>query len=164
MDVELVHNMYHYYDLQNSKYEAYVSEISYFKDIKSKNDLENNVMELYDKKNKKILRATYQYLGRYYPDDKTWKWAWSIPMHKSLNYFIKKIFDYGFNIVIDEKQYDIHNILYLIKLMITNSIIKIVNIDFILALAMYISKAEYIWGNNFDNYFNYYLLKDIEIL
>lgn len=163
MDIEIIQNMYNYYDIHNSKYESYISKISYTKEIKSQNDLNNNIIEIYDNKNKKILKATYYYLGRYYDNENIWVWGWSILMHKSLNYYIKKIFDYGFNITIEDKDKS-NKTLLIIKTIILNSIVKILNIDFILALSMYISKAEYIYNNKVDNYVNYYLLKDIEIL
>ena len=98
MDNELILNMYYTHDLQMDKYNKYLSDIGSHKEIKSKNDLESNILEFYDNKGKKILRASYQILGRYYEKDYIWRWGWSLQMHKSLNYFIKKIFDYGFNL------------------------------------------------------------------
>jgi hypothetical protein len=88
-------------------------------------------------------------------------------MHKSLNYFIKKIFDYGFNIVtVDKEKKEVKNnsISSVIKNIIINSIIKIKNIEFILALSLYITKAEYIWIAKEKDFNNYFLLKDIEII
>jgi hypothetical protein len=83
-------------------------------------------------------------------------------MHKSLNYFIKKIFDYGFNLtsITEEK----NSVAFFIKNLIINSIIKIKNIEFIMALSLYITKADYILRLKEKDYYNYYLLKDIEIL
>jgi hypothetical protein len=167
MDSELILNMYYTYDLQIDKYKNYASQISSFKEIKSKNDLESNILEFYDSKGKKILKASYQYLGRYYEKDDIWKWGWSMDMHKSLNYFIKKIFDYGFNIVtVDKEKKEVKNnsISSVIKNIIINSIIKIKNIEFILALSLYITKAEYIWIAKEKDFNNYFLLKDIEII
>ncbi len=164
MDVDLILNMYHNYDLQMNKYGNYALQISSFKEIKSKNDLESNILEFYDAKGKKILKASYQYLGRYYEKDSMWQWGWSMDIHKSLNYFIKKIFDYGFNIVSVKNENKKDFVLTLIKNIIINSIIKIKNITFILALSLYITKAEYIWIGKEQNHNNYYLLKDIEIL
>ena len=161
MDNELILNMYHMYDLQNDKYKQYIKELASFKEIKSKNDLESNILEFYDNKGKKILKAKNQILGRYYKKDFIWKWGWSLNMHKSLNYFIKKIFDYGFNLTNSD---DKNNIVFTIKNIIINSIIKIKNINFILALSLYITKADIIWIAKEKDFTNYYLLKDIEIL
>jgi hypothetical protein len=161
MDNELILNMYHMYDVQNEKYKQYIKEIALFKEIKSNNDLEPNIMEFYDNKGKKILKAKHQVLGRYYEKDNIWKWGWSLTMHKSLNYFIKKILDYGFNLTNSD---DKNNIVFTIKNIIINSIIKIKNINFILALSLYITKADIIWIAKEKDFTNYYLLKDIEIL
>jgi hypothetical protein len=164
MDIELIHNMYHYYDSQFFKYKKFFNEVSYSKEINSQSDTNSNIIEFYNKKNKIILKASYQFLGRYFEKDNIWKWGWCIDMHKNLNYFIKKIFDYGFNLntVIDNK--NPNKIISLIKKILTNSIIKIINIEFILALSLYITKADFIYENKINNEWNCFLLKNIEIL
>ncbi len=162
MDIETIQNMYNYYDInieKFSKYFRYDSTIE-IKEIFSKNDTEYNKIEIF-KNNKKIMIYSWSLLGKYNIKDNIWKWGWSLPISKNQTFFIKKIFDYGYNII------DNNNTTNILKDLLINSIIKINNIDFILALSLYITKNQYINRvdilNNKDEYY-FYLIKDIEIL
>jgi hypothetical protein len=156
MDNDVIQNMYYYLDNANNKYSKYFVGSFEIKDYPSKSDTEFSKIEIY-KNGKKILIASYSVLSKYYVKDNIWIWSWSLPIQKNQNYFIKKIFDYGYNII------DKNKISQLLKDILVNSIIKITNVDFILALSIYITKSEYIYQEKKSDHLIFYLLKDIEI-
>ncbi len=154
--------MYNYYDMNDEKYHKYFKRDidTEEKNIVSKDDTEYNKMEIYKNK-KKIMTYSYSILGKYDFKEKIWIWGWSLPIPKNQTYFIKKIFDYGYNIV------DNNKITSMVKDILINSIIKIHNINFLLALSLYITKNQYIdMSINPTNksVYDIYLIKDIEIL
>jgi hypothetical protein len=157
MDKEIIQNMYHYYDSHIDKYYKYFEgDISIETKI-SNNDIEFSKLILY-KNGKKLLSASYSILGKYHHNDNIWIWGWSLPIKKNQNFFIKKIFDYGYNIV------ENNDTTILIKELLVNSVFKINNIEFILALSLFITKNEHIYRSyDKNNNSDFYLLKDIEI-
>jgi hypothetical protein len=163
MNSEFINSTYEYFNNQDSKYDKYLNNIVSFKEIKSSNDTIESIIELYDKNEKIKIKASYQYLGEYYIDEHIWKWGWAKDMSKNNNYFIKKIFDYGFNLDTNKGQSKIAS---LIKSIITNSLIKIKNVDFLLALSMKLTKADFYYKQYHPekkmDY--YYLLRDVKII
>jgi len=159
MDVEFIRKAYEYHDIQMDKYRKYFNNIVVDELNDSDNDTGQSILKCYDKNNKLIIKSTYQFLGVY--KNNIWTWGWAIDISKNINYFIKKIFDYGFNINTLQGK---NKIASLLKSLMINSSIIIKNISFLLALSIFLTKGQYIYilSNNNENY--YYLLNNIDIL
>lgn len=104
-------------------------------------DTNLNKAYAFDKNNKKIFVADVALISIHIKNFNLWCWGWALPyFHKNMTWHVKRLFEYGYNIVIKER----YKIDALIKSMLITSrfIIKEqYNLDILLALTMYLTKS-----------------------
>ena len=138
--MDIVTTALDYYDKHNETFETFVSKIKYFKYIRKFGDMERNVIELYDKNKKKILKSKVEHVGSYYSIYKLWTWAWAVPvLEKNTSYISKKLFDYGLSMSSDENLY-LRTELITSRFRITNPL----QLDTHIAISAYLGKHPYI--------------------
>ena len=95
-NITLVTNALEYYDINNETYENVLKNVTYIKIRESSNDIDRNVLILYDGNKKKIIQSSYEIIGVYNSGTNTWTWAWAIPIFKknSTN-IVRKLWNYG---------------------------------------------------------------------
>lgn len=155
-----------YYDKYQPEVQNILSKIEYIKI--NIGDNVNDEYIFYDSDDKIILKSKIETLSIYIPQNKTWKWSWSVPFAKYKNTLIsREILKYAFTL-------DTDNDLFL-KSTLVNSKIVIQNnyqIDIYLALSALLSKKPFILrmylipkenntNTNNKNYENIYEFKKI---
>jgi hypothetical protein len=127
-----------YYDKYQPDIQKILSKIEYIK-INIGDNVNDEYM-FYDSNDKIILKSKIETLSIYIPQNKTWKWSWSVPFAKYKNTLIsREILKYAFTL-------DTDNDLFL-KSTLVNSKIVIQNnyqIDIYLALSSLLSKKPFI--------------------
>lgn len=127
-----------YYDKYQPEVQKILSKIEYIK-IKIGDNV-NDEYIFYDSNDKIILKSKIETLSIYVPQNKTWKWSWSVPFAKYKNTLIsREILKYAFTL-------DKDNDLFL-KSTLVNSKIVIKNnfqFDIYLALSALLSKKPFI--------------------
>ncbi|AYV79122.1 MAG: hypothetical protein Faunusvirus3_2 [Faunusvirus sp.] len=173
MQKNLISTSLEYYDRNAERYSKIfkkIGRVTY--DIKP-SDLDKSKIYLYDKSDKLILSAHFEYLGKYFSSYKLWTYSWSQPEYsKNLTYISRKILEYGLDI--DSCKGD--SLTQHVKTQLITSRIKIedpLQLDIQIGLASYLSRQDAILpitlrindnipvsANN--SYVNYHILYNIE--
>lgn len=128
-----------YYDTYQPKVIDILNDIYYIKIIDNGN-ITNEII-FYNKNKIEIFKSSYEILSAYIPQQKVWKWAWSLAVsEKKSNFVSRKILDYAFNL--DYKKD------FFLKSTLINSNITIINdlqLDIYTALSANISKKPFIF-------------------
>lgn len=135
-----------FYDNNKENNDRIFDKIRYLKINRSKNDMEKNIVEFYDKDLKLIKKYAYEILGVYNSTTKAWAWGWSIVnLKKNDTYIIRKLLNYGIDLDLDHKF--LKTELVTSRFRITNKI----QIDMHVAIASYITKQKLIYSYKVDN-------------
>ena len=115
------------------------------------------------KKNKKILYSNrYSTLGIFHKSTKVWLWSWAMSdIQFDETKEARKILDYGLKLEPNLNHFNNTQLHYYIKAHLINSRIFFENdilFDIHLGLALYISKAEFIYNIENDDIIYYYLV------
>ena len=128
-----------YYDTYQPRVVDILNDIYYIKIINNKN-ITDEIIFL-DKNKKEIFKSSYEVLSAYIPQQKVWKWAWSLAVaEKKSNFVSRKILEYAFNL---DYQKD-----FFLKSTLINSNITIINdlqLDIYIGLSASISKKPFIF-------------------
>jgi hypothetical protein len=134
----IIKDSFDYYDKYQPEVHKILSKIEYIKI--NIGDNVNDEYIFYDSDDKIILKSKIETLSIYIPQNKTWKWSWSVPFAKYKNTLIsREILNYAFTL-------DTNNDLFL-KSTLINSKIIIKNdyqLDIYLALSASLSKIPFI--------------------
>jgi hypothetical protein len=132
---ELVMNSLESYDRNNEKYNGLFKDAKHINFVQMTNDMEHNMVYMYDKNNKEILKSRYEVIGIYNNNAKIWTWAWSMPiLRKNTIYIAKSILNYGIDL--DPQFNFLKTELITSRFRISNPI----QIDIHVAIASYLSK------------------------
>jgi hypothetical protein len=164
-----------YYDKQKQKYKKYYND-------KNNLELHYGIDPIFKLKNddKILMEGNYNFIGRYDKGNNTFRWGWDylyISRKKELmtsnTYYFKKIINYIFSLYINEKiheknmekiifYYDIKNMFLHHEYLIENP----TQLELLLAITLYITKSDLLYklDNIEENYTEYYILRNIEIL
>ena len=144
-----------YYDSYQPKVIDILNDIYYIKIINNKNITDEIIF--FDKDKKEIFKSSYEVLSAHIPQQKVWKWAWSLSVaEKKSNFISRKILEYAFNL--DYKKD------FFLKSTLINSNIIIINdlqLDIYIALSANISKKPFIFKLYYPPIVSY-LTKDEE--
>jgi hypothetical protein len=95
-NISLITTALEYYDSSCEIYEKLLKNITYVKFILSENDIDKDIIILYDDKKQEVIRSTYEIIGLYNTNSNTWTWAWAISSFKKNSTNIaRKIWNYG---------------------------------------------------------------------
>lgn len=95
-NISLITTALEYYDSSNEIYEKLLKTVTYVKFVLSENDIEKDMIILYDDKKREIIRSTYEIIGLYNTNSNTWTWAWAISsFRKNSTNIVRKIWNYG---------------------------------------------------------------------
>lgn len=138
---QLIQDAFQYYDTNKEKFEKKIKQFKYFKIERKDNDVDDNYIYFFNKKQEQIFKSKYAIIGKYMRLSNTWIWAWAIPQltKKEIN-VSKKILNYGFEITTDEN-INLKTALVSSRFRITN----LTQLDFYLALSSYLSKLPLIF-------------------
>lgn len=165
-DVEMsnmVINALEYYDINSEKIDKMMEHIKYVNfqplDEKVKGDIIKRQVSFFDKDKQEIYNFSYEVIGIYENQTKTWSWAWAIPkLKKNLTYISRKILNYGLDIEPENT-----NNTFLRAELITGRfrISNIIQLDLHVAIASYIAKKPFIfkciYNRNQDNLYSEYI-------
>lgn len=168
----LIPQAFEYYDNQLNKFKKYFDndDLSTIIDfLTPDSDLDQMVFTLKESKTDKLLlKGTYSLLGSFNKQHSIWMWGWSIPQrNKSENLLSKKLLNYALSI--DPTTESEENITYniILKSELLNSKIYLENPDIELekykAIAMYLTKSNYIFIESIYWSDQYFILRDIII-
>ena len=133
----IIRNALEYYDKYQPEINNFLEKVDSIEFINN-NTLTDQII-FYDSKKNILFESNYEILSIYLPENKSWKWSWSVPSLKKKHTFLcRKLLDYSFNL-------DLNN--YFLKSLFTNSNIKLVNdlqLSINLALAANLSKKPFI--------------------
>lgn len=142
---QLIRDAFQYYDMNNEKYESVIKKFKRYKRYAfspSNNDIDESFILFYDESDNEIFKAKYYFIGVYTILTHTWTWAWSIPiLTKKEISMIRKVLNYGLELD-DSHHVGLKTALITSKARITNNI----QLEFYLAIAMYISKNGFVYG------------------
>jgi len=155
--IALVTDALAYYDQSNEKYQNSFKNVKYTKTFRSNNDLEHNVIVMYNDKKEEILRSRYEIIGLFNSDSKIWTWAWAIPkFSKNNTHIIRKILNYG-------TELDPENMFLKMELITSRfRIADPIQLDIHVSIASYLSKKPLIYNHythmeyklDVDNYYD----------
>lgn len=95
-NITLVTDALTWYDGNNEKYRNSFKNVRYTKFLRSENDMEHNVIIMYNDKKEELFRSKYEIIGLFNSNSHTWVWAWSIPnFRKNNTHIVRKILNYG---------------------------------------------------------------------
>lgn len=95
----IVVNALEYFDENTEKYKHLFKNVKYVKFMDAANDMDHNMIFMYDENDNEILNSRYEIIGLYSNDSNVWVWAWSIPtFKKNSTYTSKKMINYGINL------------------------------------------------------------------
>ncbi len=127
-----------YYDKCQEKIQKILDKIEYIKMVDGGNI--NDKYIFYDSNNNVIFESRIETLSIFTPQNKTWKWSWSVPFAKFQNTFIsRKILEYAFTLN-SETDLFLKSTLVSSKIIISNQY----QIDLYLALSAMLSKKPFI--------------------
>jgi len=151
MQINLIANALEYYDLHNQKYEKLLNNAVRLEVDTKLGDLNSPQITLFDKNDKELLTAEYQYIGMYYKLFDIWVWAWGHSLYdKNATKLSRKILEYG----LDLRPNNILNGILRAQLITSRfKIQKKAQLDIHLALAGYLTKQPiiYKYKNVLDN-------------
>src|ERR1700744_639366 len=102
--ITLVSDSLEYYDLNSEKYNNLFKNVKYVKFSDASNDMEHNMIFLYDDHKNEILKSRYEIIGLFNNTTSTWTWAWSIAsFRKNTTFIARKILNYGTELDPDSK-------------------------------------------------------------
>lgn len=145
LDITL-RNALEYYDTNQLEINNFLNKVKYIKFVNNKKS--NDQIIFYDDNSNILLESSYEIMGIYMPQNKIWKWSWSIPtIINKYTYISRKILEYALNL---DPIKD-----YVLKTQLINSKIKIINdiqIDIHTAISSYLSKKPFIFKfyNKYD--------------
>jgi hypothetical protein len=177
-NITLITNALEYYDANNDKYYNAFKKIKYIKFIEAENDLDHNIIIMYDENKNEKFRSKYEVIGLYNSNVNIWAWGWAIPtFRKNTTNIVRRIWNYG--ATLDPE------ILYLKTELITSRFLidDSTQLDIHVSMASYLSKQPLVYKhyvytqlkldkdgflditNNTGNYILYYMfLLDYEKL
>lgn len=129
------------YDKNKETYGKIFRNVESYKYVLTENELENDKLVFFDKNNKKIIEADFEYIGAYFVAQNIWIWGWAI--HRLKKKWIsksKKMLQYGLSLDEEENSH--------LKLELINSRFMIsdpIQIDIHLAVASELSKVPCIY-------------------
>lgn len=148
-NITLVKDALEYYDENNEKYRPVFKHVRHVKFVQSKNDLEHNVVIMYNDNKEELFRSRYEIIGLFNSDSNTWSWAWSVAKYRKNNtHIVRQIFMYG-----SELDPDDGNIFLKMELVTSRfRIMDSIQLDIHSAIASFMSHKPVV--------FNYYLFDD----
>ena len=136
-----------YYDKHCENFNSFVSNIKYYKYEIHTGDMERNIITLYDKDKKVVLKSKVEHIGQFFSDYKLWAWSWALPLYnKNVSYITKKMFEYGLNLDPDKENLFLKTELITSRFRITDPI----QLEVHIAMAAYLSKNPYILKISWD--------------
>ena len=133
--INLISDSLEYYDANSEKYQDILKRIKYVKFVDVMNDMQHNVIYMYDNNKNLLIKSRYEIIGVYNNKSRTWTWAWSIPrFRKNTTYIARKIVNYGMDL--DPESRFLKTELITSRFRITNPI----QLDIHAAIASYLSK------------------------
>ena len=169
---ELVSLSFIYYDMQIEKYKKYYNK---------KNELMlfyDNNKPVFELKNdtKILMKGDFNFIGVFFKNTKKFQWSWDMiyiddkqTFMKNNTYYIRKIINYIFDLNIDAQ--NIEELIFYndIKNMFLHNLIDIKNpvqLEQLLAMTLHVTKSDLIYkmDNVKNNYTEYYILRNVEIL
>jgi hypothetical protein len=103
MNVDVIQNALHYYDINNAKVEHLLGKI--YTVVLDNNIDSLNVVPIYnvyDSTQKLLFKTRLEIIGCYYRDTSSWIWGWALPyVPRSMATTIKKVFNYGAELDVD---------------------------------------------------------------
>jgi hypothetical protein len=139
LDPSIIKTSIEYYDSYQPRINDILNNTEYIEFINNNNITDQIVF--YDKNKKIIFKSAYECLSYYLPEEKIWKWSWSIPhIAKKYTYITRKLIDYAVSL---DTLYDgfIKNILVNSKIIVNNNI----QLDIFIALFSKLSKKPFIF-------------------
>lgn len=141
--INLVSDALEYYDGNYEKYNDLFKSVRYIKFSSTQNDMEHNIIHLYDNDKKEILKSRYEIIGLFNNTTSTWTWAWSISnFRKNTTYIARKILNYGAELDPDAK---------FLKTELVTSRFRVANdiqLDIHAGIASYLSKQPLVYRYN----------------
>jgi len=148
------------YDKNKEIYTEMFKDVDGYRYNSINNDMENDQIWLYDKDNKKIFEADFEYIGDFFVSQKIWIWGWAL--HHLKKKWIRKskqMLSYGLSLDHDDNSH--------LKLELINSRFVItdpIQIDIHLAIASEMTKIPCIYQiirtTDSDKYIVYLTDKD----
>lgn len=133
-----------YYDKGRETYDTFLSKVHYVNIVLiTDNDMEHNMLALYDKDKKELVKLKYEILGTLHNDSSTWIWGWADALNfNNQTYLSKKVLNYALTIGIgsDKTKFNEN---FMLKTELITSRFKIsspLQIDFHIGIGSYISK------------------------
>jgi hypothetical protein len=152
----VVRNSLEFYDKNKKKYENFFNKIYFIEMEYNDSDIEHNIIKLYDKNRKLLLKSRFEQLGIYIKAANTWIWAWALAYHKKNSTNISRhLWKYGIDLELENST---------LKTELINSRFNITHefqLSIHIAIASYLSKIPMILKHRF--YPDLYLAKNDEI-
>ena len=145
MNNTIVTDALEYYDKNNEKYREKFKNIRFTKFVENNNDMEHNVIIMYDNNKKELFRSRYEVIGLFNSTTNIWTWAWAIPSFRKNNTnIVRKIMNYGAEL--DPQTRFLKMELITSRFRISNN----VQLDIHASIASYLSKNPIIY-NHYTN-------------
>jgi hypothetical protein len=142
INITLITNALYYYDQNNEKYRDSFKKVVYTKFIIKTNDMEHNIIIMYNDKKEELFRSRFETIGLYNSDGNSWAWAWTLPLiRKNNTHIIRKIMNYGVELDPEVK---------FLKTELITSRFRIadpIQLDIHVAIASYLSKKPLIYNH-----------------
>lgn len=136
MKTNFLKTVIHYYDRNKIKYYDIVSNIDKIDIVPNSNDMEHNIMKLYDSDGNLLIESRFEFLGYYNNSTQTWIWAWAVPsLSKNTKNISTNLLKYGLDL--DNRQKILKNEFINSRFQITSNM----QLETHIALSSYISRV-----------------------